>query len=246
MFQGRLFLFGFPALLMAGASLSIWAYLSPRNSTAAAHSSPEPGLYFDRTTADFGQVETGTTVSTRFTVTNRYAEVIEIKKVAGGCSCQSASIDKNRLEPGECATICAEWKIGQVRHRIAESVWVTHTLPASSPQQVGELRLVLQAEAMPEIEYDPEELEFVAGRDTDIAIRLKPGTRDHFKIKRAGFAAPYVEASISELNRVVHVHFDSKLLPNLRETVKDTLIIETDSPIQPLLQIPVRVVPPSP
>ncbi len=246
LFRGHFFLFGFPALLLTGLGVSAWTYLTPNNSSVVSTSVPEPGLYFDRTTVDFGSVETGTTVQTNFTVTNRYPEAVEIKKVVGGCSCQSASISQNRLEPGETATISAEWKIGQVRHRIAESVWVTHTLPAASPEKMGELGLILQAEAVPEIDYDPEQLEFVAGRDVDIEVRLKPGTRVNFAIKRVGCAAPYIQTSISGDNRVVRVHFDSKLLPKLRDVVKDALVIETDSPIQPRLTVPVRVVPQSP
>lgn len=50
---------------------------------------------------DFGEINYGQVVKYTFKVKNMGNEILEIKRVATSCSCDTAKIAKEKIEPGE-------------------------------------------------------------------------------------------------------------------------------------------------
>lgn len=63
-------------------------------------------INFNRTEHDFGVIpQSGGVVETTFDVENNGSETLEIGDITTSCSCTTASISSNKIEPGEKATL---------------------------------------------------------------------------------------------------------------------------------------------
>lgn len=94
-----------PAMLLAViAALVIAGYLKatppPDNQTQDG-----PKIEISPASFDFGQIEFGKIVETKFTVKNNGNQLLEIKRVATSCGCTTAKISKEKIDPGESAVL---------------------------------------------------------------------------------------------------------------------------------------------
>lgn len=67
--------------------------------------SGQPKIEITPLSFDFGEIEYGKVVESRFKVKNAGTETLEIKRVATSCGCTQAKVDKEKISPGEEAEL---------------------------------------------------------------------------------------------------------------------------------------------
>jgi hypothetical protein len=127
---------------------------------------------------DFGTLGQFETVGTEFRVTNYYAESAEVLEVLKSCGCAEAEMTPRMLPPGESGTLRVVWKTGAKRGRVADTVMLTYSVPTTTGRATGVLPIRVRATVLAEVVFEPENIEFTAGRPGRVQVRFKPGRPD--------------------------------------------------------------------
>ena len=95
-------LIGVAVLLLAG--LTVYGYIKavPRN---LSQDGGQPKIEIFPLSFDFGEVAFGRVAQTTFKIRNAGQSVLEIRRVTTSCSCTSAKVSKDKLEPGQEADL---------------------------------------------------------------------------------------------------------------------------------------------
>lgn len=85
-------------------ALTVYGYIKavPRNLN---QSGSQPKIEILPLTFDFGELAFGRVAQTTFKIKNAGQSVLEIRRVTTSCSCTSAKVNKDKLEPGEEADL---------------------------------------------------------------------------------------------------------------------------------------------
>lgn len=100
-----------------------------------------PQIVIEPKSFDFGKVEFGKTVEHTFTVKNTGGEPLEIKRVSTSCGCTQAEINKEKIEPGETASLLVTYDSGAMGKsilgkRIQRFVYVRSNDPQTPQAEV--------------------------------------------------------------------------------------------------------------
>ena len=75
-----------------------------------------PKIVIEPKSWDFGEVQRPAMVDQEFTVKNIGQETLEIRRVSTSCSCTTAKIDKEKIEPSETANLLVVYDSGAMKH----------------------------------------------------------------------------------------------------------------------------------
>lgn len=186
----------------------------------------------------FPDIRQGQVVRAEFRVTNGHTGPVRIDGVDTGCSCQAAEFTPGELPPGRSMAVGITWRMGGKRGRVTDVTWVRYADPAGRLQL---LPLVLNAEVIPDVRCEPSRIEFVADRPAVVRVKLSPGGQAAFRVKGVYTGSRSLGATWEAETSEVSVHYtpadDERLGPGL------AVQIETDSPNEPVIKLPVFLVP---
>lgn len=98
-FIALIFVIGIAAFIAYGYSQSI------PNDTFNGQNSNQPKIEISPAFYDFGEVEFGKIAEYKFIIENKGSKTLEIRRLATSCSCTTAKINKEKLNPGETAEL---------------------------------------------------------------------------------------------------------------------------------------------
>src|SRR5262249_27722742 len=193
-----------------GATLSGY-FAFPRQEVAR----PAPGLAAEPAVARVGERGQGEMVAVQFTLTNHYAEPVEIYSVTTGCSCQTPVVSRKHIAPGQESVINLSWSSGRMRGGVTESLWVFHSIPGQPAEGGGRMQLQIEGEVTPDIHITPERVQFTAGQPKVQRVSLGPGRLSSFSVKEVYANSPALSAkylpgeSLVEITYTPQCHLDS-------------------------------------
>ncbi len=209
----------------------VCAFLS--RPTARVQSGP---LIADRPVRDLGQLRQGAVVPIDFELTNRGRCSLVLKRVFKSCTCAEAELAQGALEPGESTTLKAVLQTGVARGAFAMRLGVAY-------QQEGTeeafLPLQVVAEVTPDIQYDPQVVEFVGEERTKV-VTFSWDYDGEAPVKWAGPSHRAFRAEVRPDRATVDVTFDRQQWPASEAPAVD-LVVQTASKNESILRIPMRV-----
>lgn len=102
-----------------GVMATIEEYFAPMTQ---ADLEKAPRIAFDRTSHDFGNVNQGDVVQTRFTLTNTGKSILNIRDTKANCTCTVSKVEKNTLAPGESSDLLVTFNTAGRRGRQLKSI----------------------------------------------------------------------------------------------------------------------------
>jgi hypothetical protein len=111
-----------------------FAYLSTRPTTSQA--TVDERLSFDRTEYDFGTLGQMEARVASFQLTNQFLKPVELLEPQTGCSCQTATIEKKNLAPGESTIVKVAWNSAQSRGRVRHPIFLAGRLTIARGTQI--------------------------------------------------------------------------------------------------------------
>lgn len=214
-------------LSFAGSWLAVWAAW-PRN---------VPELWTNATVVDHGDLFQGQEVHTEFQFENRYSEVLEITDVYKSCGCSEAVFSARVMNPGERASVQVVWKTGRTRGRNSIAVDVFYSVGTSTAQRKS---LRIEGNVVPDIVCRPEKLTFDGKKKEVQLATLAAGRMATFSIGKAYCNHPAFKVETSGAN-TIKVVFDGDT-PVFADGAAPRLIIETSSPNEPQMFVPLEIV----
>lgn len=220
--------------VLFGVSLTS-GYYAVRPASAARPA----GLTADPPAHTFPDLRQGQIVRAEFRLVNNHPGPVRIDGVDTFCGCQAADFTPGDIHSGETRAVGITWRMEGKRGRVSDVAWVRYTDPAGQPQRQP---LLLNAEVTPDIRCEPSRLEFTAGRPQVLRLKLSPGGMPAFRVK--GLYANSRQLAVTwevETNEAVVRYIpadDEKIGPG------PAVQIETDSPNEPVIEVPVFIMPP--
>lgn len=96
-------------IFLVFAGLGIYGYFK---ATSGGNAVSGPRIKIEPKNFDFGHVSYGETVETSFVVRNEGQAVLEIRRVGTSCSCTTAKVDKEKIDPGESVRLSVVYDSG--------------------------------------------------------------------------------------------------------------------------------------
>ena len=200
-------------------------------------SPPQPGLSWDPSPGQFGNVGQGAVLDATFEVTNNFQGPVEITEVNTGCSCRSAIVSRKYLGPGERSSVKITWSVGAKRGEVADEVWLVYTTPGAAAPSRAPLRL--EANVLPDIRFEPNRVAFRLGQPGTARVKLTPGQMPAFIARGTLTNSTALAAICLHGGQEVEIRYTpgSEL-----DAVEGRFVaIDTDSPNEPQLRIPVVI-----
>jgi hypothetical protein len=137
-------------------------------------------MKFEKTTIDFGEVETGKIANVEFKFVNAGDETLKITKVETSCGCAAAKLDKMEFKPGEKGTLPVNFDSRGYNGPIIKTVTIT-TNDKDTPQTRLEIKGTVKLTQFADFE-------FALGSDRVDFKEVKIGQTytEKIKIKNAG------------------------------------------------------------
>lgn len=201
-------------------------------------SAQPPGFVCNNPVHDFGNLNQGQVVQAEFTLINQYDRPVEIKGVKKSCGCSDISCSAKSVQPGEQVTLRAKWTIGTLRGSSSVRIWILYTLEDGTGDHV-ELRM--EGKIIPDIEFAPDYLDFVVDQDDAHVVALSPGRLQEVQIRRVYCTHRAFTATLMPAEKVVSVVFASREWNQEPGTAEIHLVVQTNSAIEPVIYIPLRV-----
>lgn len=89
----------------------------------------KPSIKFDKSNHDFGTIEKGSKVVTKFEFTNSGDSVLKIEDVKTSCGCTTATPEKREYLPGEKGVIPVTFDSSRFSHKITKTITVLSNDP---------------------------------------------------------------------------------------------------------------------
>ena len=202
----------------------------------------KPKIFFDKTIHDFGNINPGSRNKCEFKFTNNGTDVLKVdKKIGSTCGCAVPLLEKEEYQPGESGVIKVTYTAGYRAGPTTRSLTVK-----SNAGENPMIRLRLKATISKQIDYMPEKLELLMGRENggcpDIKLRAMDGKE---------FAITKVYSSPS----IITIDFDPNIKSNefvlapvvdkskLRDSVRGHLDLRLTHPGMRKVSIPFTVKP---
>jgi hypothetical protein len=187
-------------------------------------------------TKDLGKVPQGSQFETRFKLRNSISGEINLLTVLKSCACLSPELSKSTLAPGEETELVVQWRSGAFRGRSASDLIVVY-VDAEGKRRGSRLRIT--ADVIPDVDYSPASLVFQSGQKASREIIFKPGGQKALSLLTAACTHRAFQARLDVERGKVDVAFNPDEWPDEDASVE--LIIQTNSPNEPILRIPLRV-----
>lgn len=184
-----------------------------------------------------GELGQGVTVPVEFELVNHCPETVEIVDVLKSCSCVSTDFSKSSLSPGEGTPLKIHWSTGAARGPFGSNIGVVYKRAGQEKRQMTKLRI--EAKVLPDIEYQPAQLVFAAGKMAKQVVKFWPGRDPKAAVKRAYSTHSAFAARLLGENTPVEVTFDPSKW--LEENSAMELIVETSSANEPRITVPLIV-----
>jgi len=208
---------------------------------AANPGAPAPVISVDQPHFDFGKIYTETKAVHRFKVANKGTAPLNITKLHASCGCTSTVIGQWTLNPGQGTEIEATFNPTGFRGLIHKSIQVVSNDPATP-----NLNLTFEAEVLREIMPSTESIFFqevvrTVPRRSSVKFTSAGGQAVHLtEAKAAG--APYLATTIRPEGKDawVDIVLDGKLVPAGRTVGTDVIVVHTDNPKVPMLNLTIQ------
>jgi hypothetical protein len=221
------------AVLCGGAALAL-AWWGRQAGPEGLH--PRPAVQV------LGRVRQGEKYPVIFHLSNRFKEAVRIVEVVRSCTCTAAQVRQAALAPGEETEVEVIWESNGSRGPVTAELWVGYERGEPAVREYVPLRL--EAEVLPDIRYEPEQLVFVRGREETQVIRFFPGEEAAVRVLSASCdhkAFTVKLRSDPATLGLLEVHFQPAFW--LEETGGVWLVVQTNSQRAPTCRIPLLVRP---
>lgn len=206
-------------------------------------------MFGNQQNIEFGEVARGADVSYRLPIENLYQETITIADLRTGCSCITATAEKNQLQSGEKGYI--EVKLDTVRfsHERKTQVIVSLSMDAPPGKQGAyqQVTIPVHGYIRTDVVLTPGGAQFgsiAEGEETDRVIQLAYAGRNDWKVTNIRSKNPNITVKWDEVARnqdgTVNYNLKVSLKPGApKGDLRDRVLIETNDPSNP--QIPLLV-----
>lgn len=166
-------------------------------------------------------------------------QLLDVTKVKPGCGCTTAPLDKDKLQPGEVATIKVEMRVSGHPGPIAKSLTIS-----SNDATVPERTIFLEADLVKPILNDPQYLTFPAdmkvGIEAEAKVKItnaspKAVTLTDFVAKPETVICSLTGKKVLAPNESVEVSV--KYTPTKAGYISLSLEMKTDDPDQPSIYV---------
>src|SRR5579875_654921 len=153
----------------------ILASLSLLLSAACAYlalPSPVEALVATEPVKHLGELGQGMTVPVEVELVNRCSETVDIVDVLKSCTCVSAEFSKSSLAPAERTFLKIRWSTRAARGLFGSNIGVVYKRRRQEERHITNLRI--EAQVVPDIEYQPLRLVFAPGKKTTQVVNFSP------------------------------------------------------------------------
>jgi hypothetical protein len=201
---------------------------------------PAPVIAVDQPHFDFGKLYTETKAVHRFKVANKGNAPLNITKLNASCGCTSTVIGQWTLNPGQSTEIEATFNPTGFRGLIHKSIQVVSNDPATP-----NLNLTFEAEVLREIMPSPESIflqEVIRSVPQKRSVKFTSASGPVHLTEAKAAGAPYLTAAIRPEGKEawVDVVLDGRLVPAGRTVGTDVIVVRTDNPKVPLINLTVQ------
>jgi hypothetical protein len=193
-----------------------------------------PALILSDTDKDFGDVEQLTDIPVTLTLTNTFAEAVEIGTVSKSCSCTEAKVEPKTIPPGGTATVNIKWKMGNKPGPTGAAIAIHARVGSEERDRI--LTAQLKANVVTPVWIEPKQLTLSSAEPKAIVtVQSKPGTT--FALIGATSAEPKLKLTSDVKTNTVAVELTGK--PDTTSTTWVTVYLKHD--LMTELTIPVRL-----
>jgi hypothetical protein len=217
---------------------------------AAWHASePIKAFRADTELKDLGSLQQQEERDVVFRLINATEAPVEILQISTSCTCTRAEAVTRNLRPGESTDLTARLRIGSLRGRVAALVNVLYRV--GDAQGLERLPLTITGTVEPHYTVTPEVIVFERGGDgqsdsiREASIIIAPTSEPVVRILKAYSTHPAFRVETSSLDRetgatTLRLVFDPSRC--IAPSVKGEIVLDTDSKMEPIHRVPVRVV----
>ena len=198
---------------------------------------PAIGLIAETPVLDYGMLPQGSIVDASFEVRNEDADAVDIENIDGGCSCLSSQASPSHIEAGGKSIVAVKWAVGAARGNTSKQILVRYK-DVTSPDTYS-LLLTINADVLPDFNYEPKRLIFLLNRGAKQEIEIQPGRITGVGVNKAYCTHKAFTATIESKSRV-RVDF-ARADWNQDEASSAYLILETTSINERVTRIPLLV-----
>jgi hypothetical protein len=184
-----------------------------------------------------------------FRLLNATEAPVEITQVSTSCTCTRAEAATRNLRPGESTELTARLSAGSHRGQIAALVNVLYRV--GDAQELERLPLTITAAVEPHYAVTPEDVVFEQCGDVkkesshEANITIAPNNGSAVRILKAYSTHPAIQveainADTASGKTTIHLVFDPTRC--IAPSVKAEIVVQTDSKMEPMHRVPVRVV----
>ncbi|HZZ71248.1 MAG TPA: DUF1573 domain-containing protein [Pirellulales bacterium] len=209
----------------------------------AAATGDSPALQASPGTYDFGKIGQGESVRAQFTLTNVADVPFKIVAIHAPCQCTATHSDQNRLSPGESTLLTVVFEAGAARGHVDRIIQLQYISDGAKTMQVAQV--LISGEVEPDYHASETRLVFESNQDGKRTITVWRGpNKPHVAIESAYCSDAAFEATVrdppipSEASRIDLSFHSAEWDPEKQEA---ELILLTNSPHQPQMQIPLEV-----
>jgi hypothetical protein len=202
----------------------------------SAWPTPEPDLWTENSVLDIGELFQGQERRVRFELKNNFSQELEILEVIKGCACTESALTRTMLKPGETTFLQVVWRTGQARGRCGVNLGVVFKLSDDSKHH----RVFrVEGDVIPDIHREPNVPTFEGTNRETKSVSLTPGRMATFKVKKVHCNHPGFTAMLLA-QATVEITYDGKT-PVRADGVEPKLLIDTDSPHEPQMVVPLKI-----
>ena len=227
---------------MASVACGVVTWLQARQSQPAE----AQALVADADVKGLGTLKQQEEGAAVFHLSNRAPEALEIVEVMISCRCTKSQLAKSKLEPGETTELALHVAVGELRGKVATQVNLLYRIGAAP--RLHRLPLTMTAMVTPHYEVTPEELVFAYDGDKKtsvgkISIKITHNMLPQLRILEVLSTHPAIKVqevdSGAAMNNIT-VAFDPAQC--LDTSLRAEVVVRTDSGMEPIHRVPVRVV----
>jgi hypothetical protein len=206
------------------------------------------GFRADATVKDVGVLKQQEEKDVVFRLLNVTDAPVEIVRVSTSCTCTRADTAARNLQPGESTELTARLRVGSLRGKVSASVDVLYRV--GEEPTLERLPLMITATVEPHYVVAPEEVVFNRGGDggkdstREANITIAPNSKP-VRVLKAYSTHPAIQVETitpdtATGKSTIHLVFDPSRC--IAPSVKAEIIVQTDSKMEPIYRVPVRVI----
>ncbi len=201
-------------------------------------------LHFTAVRVDVGEIRSGAKLGHAFAFRNEGPEVVEIIEARPGCGCLRPSLERHVFRPGEGGTIPVE--VNARGQSAGPHTWRLQLLYRDGGTE-REATLEVTARVVTEVTLQPAALTLVAEGPVAQEIVLTDLRPRPLRVKQLMTSAPHLRAAVAAPYRDGLGQWVQKIRLEFTGDCPDgrhneTLILYTDDPVYPDLQVPITLV----